>query len=42
MQEIKRIADQLKRAYEGEALELSQEEDWPPVSDTSETARKKA
>ncbi len=32
----------VRRRIEGEALELSQEEDWPPVNDTSEAAWKNA
>jgi uncharacterized damage-inducible protein DinB len=32
----------VRRRIEGEALDLSQEEDWPPVNDTSEAAWKKA
>jgi uncharacterized damage-inducible protein DinB len=32
----------VRRRLEGEALELSQEEDWPPVNDISETAWKNA
>jgi uncharacterized damage-inducible protein DinB len=32
----------VRRRLEGESLELSQEEDWPPVNDVSETAWKNA
>lgn len=32
----------VRRRLEGESLELSQEEDWPPVNDTSEAAWKNA
>lgn len=32
----------VRRRLEGESLELSAEEDWPPVTDTSETAWREA